>query len=117
MCSRGVAVAVADQRAHEGDRLLRLLGGRRAAGADRPDRLVGDHDERQQAVLDLGEVDLHLLAQLALRLAGVALLLGLADAQDRRQPRLERRGHLALQRAVRLAEVLARARSGRARPR
>ena len=33
-----------DERADERDRLLRLLGRRDLPGADRPDRLVGDHD-------------------------------------------------------------------------
>ena len=37
-------VAGGQQRAHEGERLLRLLGRRGAAGADRPDGLVGDDE-------------------------------------------------------------------------
>ena len=36
--------AVADEGADEGDRLLRLVGRRDDARADRPDRLVGDDD-------------------------------------------------------------------------
>ena len=44
-------------------RLLGLLGGRGAAGADRPDRLVGDHDLGQRAALDLGQVGLQLALQ------------------------------------------------------
>ena len=47
------------------------------------------------------------MAQLALGVAGLALVLGLADAEDRLEARLQRRGHLLLQRAVGLAEVLA----------
>ena len=48
----GRPTAPADDVADEGDRLLGLLGGRRAAGADRPDRLVGDHDPGQVGGLD-----------------------------------------------------------------
>jgi hypothetical protein len=50
---------------------------------------------------------LDLRAQLALGVAAVALLLGLAHAQDRREALLERHGHLVLQRAVGLAVELA----------
>ena len=39
----GSAAVLAHGVADEGARLLRLLGGGGAAGADRPDRLVGDH--------------------------------------------------------------------------
>ena len=42
----------------------------------------------------LREVLLDLVAQLALGVAALALVLGLADAEDRRQAGLERRGHL-----------------------
>ena len=89
--------AVADQRAHEGDRLLRLLGRRDLPGADRPDRLVGDHDVAEPlGRRPCAEVLLHLVAELALGVAALALLLGLADAQDRQQPGLERRRDLQL---------------------
>ena len=50
---------------------------------------------------------LDLVAKLALRLAALALLLGLAHAEDRLQPGVERGRHLLLQRAVGLAEELA----------
>ena len=88
MRSRGVAVAVADQRAHEGDRLLRLLG-RRGLARCRSPRSARRRSRRRQLVRrsTCGQVDLHLLAQLALRLAGLALLLRLADAQDRHAAR------------------------------
>ena len=87
----GLLVEALDERAHERDGLLGLLGGRAAAGADRPDRLVGDDDLGQALERDLLEPLLDLVAQLALGVAALALVLGLADAQDRRQPRLERR--------------------------
>ena len=73
------------QRAHEGDRLLGDLGRGDLAGADRPDRLVGDHHVGEPLGRDLLEPLLHLVAQLALGLAALALLLGLAHAQDRAQ--------------------------------
>ena len=47
------------------------------------------------------------MAQLALRLATLALVVGLADAQDREQSGAERGRHLRGQGAVGLAEVLA----------
>ena len=47
------------------------------------------------------------MAQLALGVAGLALLLGLADAEDRLEPGLERRRDLQRQRLVGLAEELA----------
>ena len=50
---------------------------------------------------------LDLVAQLALGVAALALLLGLADAEDRDQARLERPRDLLLQRPVGLVEVLA----------
>src|SRR5829696_5901158 len=40
----GLRPALAQDVADVGDRLLRLLRGRGATGADRPDRLVGDDD-------------------------------------------------------------------------
>ena len=103
----GVLVDALDERTHEGDRLLRLLRRRAAARADRPDRLVGHDDLGQPLDRDLLEPLLDLVAQLALGVAALALLLGLADAQDRRQAGLERRRHLERQRAVGLAEQLA----------
>ena len=64
-----------------------MLGGGHLAGADRPDRLVGDHHLGQPLVRHLLERLLHLVAQLALGLAALALLLGLAHAEDRLQAR------------------------------
>ena len=59
----GRLVALGDQRADEGDRLLGLLGGRVAPGADRPDRLVGDHDLGEAARRTLGQVGLELASK------------------------------------------------------
>ena len=47
------------------------------------------------------------MAELALGVAALALLLGLAHAEDRDEPGLQRPRDLLLQRAVGLAEVLA----------
>ena len=96
------------------DRVLRLLGRGRQAGADRPDRLVGDDDLGQPLDRHLLERLLDLVAELALGVAALALLLGLADAEDRDQAGLERPRHLLLEGAVGLAEVLRAARSARA---
>ena len=102
-----LAVAVGDQRADERDRLLGLLGGGHLAGPDRPDRLVGDHDVAEPLGVDARQVLLDLMAELALGVAALALLLGLADAQHRQQPGVERGRHLLGQRPVGLAEQLA----------
>ncbi len=104
---RLLARAVGDQRADERDRLLGLLGGRDLAGPDRPDRLVRDHDLAEPLGLDPGQILLDLVAELALGVAGLALLLGLADAQDRHEAGRERRRDLQLERPVGLAEQLA----------
>ena len=77
-----------EDRLDERVRLLRDLGRRGLAGADRPDRLVGDHE-----VVGVGDTvgdRADLAAQHALGLPRLALRLGLADAGDHVQPVLER---------------------------
>src|SRR3954453_9631666 len=54
LVARGAAGA--EDVADEGARVLGLLGGRGAAGADRPDRLVGDDDVLDLPGLDAAEV-------------------------------------------------------------
>ena len=77
----GRAVALDDPLADEFMGLRHVGGGRRQAGADGPDRLIGDHQiggghaVRQRAV--------ELAAEHVERLAGLALGAGLADADDR----------------------------------
>ena len=66
-------------------------------GADRPDRLVGDHHVGEPLVGHPLERLLDLVAQLALRLVALALLLGLAHAEDRLQPGGERGRDLLLE--------------------
>ena len=74
--------------------LLGLFRGGHLAGADGPDRLVGDHDRRHllgrqpgQRAVELAPDDLRGLARLALGQQ-------FADADDRRQP--GRQGRLDL---------------------
>src|SRR6478672_1773332 len=55
--------ACPDQAPDQGDRLLRLVWRRRAAGADRPDRLVGDHDVAEAVVGHVREVGADLPGQ------------------------------------------------------
>ena len=98
--------AVADQRSDERDRVLGLVRGGEVARPDRPDRLVRDHNLAEAVGLYLREPLLHLVAKLALGLACLALLLGLAHAQDRAQPGRQRRRDLELQGSIRLAEHL-----------
>jgi len=86
--------AVGHEGAHEGDRLLGLLGRGHEPGADGPDRFVGDDHVTQARAVELLEPLLDLVAQLALGVAGLTLVLGLADAEDRLQARVERGGDL-----------------------
>ena len=92
MRSAAPGLAPGDERADEGDRLVRLLRGRGAARPDRPDRLVGDHDVRQPLVLDRAEIGLDLVCADRLRRPGVALVLasrrrtGSARARRRAPP-------------------------------
>ena len=82
-------------------RLLGDLGRRRLAGADRPDRLVGDDE------VVLGLEHPHLPAEDVLGLARLALGLGLADARDDGQARVQRCTRSPRDAFVRLAEELA----------
>ena len=69
-CARAASLgAVAHQRPDERDRLLRDLRRGHLAGADRPDRLVGDHHVGEALVRHPLERLLHLVAELALGLA------------------------------------------------
>ncbi len=80
--------------------LLRHFGRRRAAGADRPDRLVRDDEAlMRRKRRDLPPED-------TLHLARLALALGLAHTSDHGQPRLERGLGPQPDGLVRLAEVL-----------
>ena len=61
------------------------------AGADRPDRLVGDHDVRRAVHRHEREALLDLRADDRKRLAGLALLVGFAAADDRSNAGVEQR--------------------------
>ena len=74
------------------------------AGADRPHRLVREHEPLVRAARVADRLDLD--AQHGLRVAGVALLLRLADAGDDAEARLERRLRASRDARVGLAEVL-----------
>ena len=69
-----------EQALDECVRLARLLGCRGLAGADRPDRLVGDHQALVLADCVLDRLDLD--AQHELHLAGLTLLERLPHARD-----------------------------------
>ena len=66
---------------------LGVLGRRRAAGADRPDRLVGDDERRDLLGVTPGQRGVDLAEDLRLGVARLALLERLADADDRRHAR------------------------------
>ncbi len=86
----------------------------RSAGADRPDRLVGDHDLVRRRSLGTSARPGLELAQLAPRCRRRALLLGLADAEDRRsRPALERRAEPSAAAPRRSRRRTGGARSGR----
>src|SRR5438094_1659010 len=103
----GVLRPVPDERAAEPERVLRLLGRGHLPRPDRPDRLVRDDDVGEPVRRDLAQPLLDLVAQLALGVARLALVLGLTDTEDRHQPGRERGRDLVRERAVGLVEVLA----------
>src|SRR5207302_1557307 len=74
-----------EESADKAMNLLDIIRRRREPGADRPDRLVGDHQigrgrSLRQRSLQLPAADIE-------RLSGIALRPGLADADDRGQAR------------------------------
>ena len=85
----------ADRPAH----VLGVLRGGRQAGADGPDRLVGDHDRRCLVGRDVGEAAVELAEGDLLLDARLALLLDLTDAHDRHQPVLVGGLHLGVDQA------------------
>ena len=87
-------------------RLLGHLGGGGAAGADRPDRLVGDRQlDRSAEPPRAGRRDLAL--QHLLGLARLALLLALAHARITSRPACRAAASFSASACVGLAEVLA----------
>ena len=99
-----------DRRAHR----LRVVGRGRAAGADRPDRLVGDH-HRADLLGACGPASpaRDLAEHLRLGLARLALVERLADAHDRRHPVLLDRGDLLGRPSRRSRRTARAARCGR----
>ena len=69
--------------ADDGDRLLGVVGGGGAAGADGPDRLVGDHQAGDLVPAQAGQRAADLALDDLGGAAGLALLQDLADADDR----------------------------------
>ena len=93
-------------RLDERVRLLRLLGRRGLAGADRPDGLVGDHEAGSSPAANASASTWRLSTSLGL--ARLALgLERLADARDHAEARVERGARAPRDRLVGLAEVLA----------
>ncbi len=84
-----------------------VLGGRVAASADRPDRLVGDHDARQRSGVEATERGGELAHDHRQRVSRVALGERFADAQDGHQARRQCRSHFAAGIVVGLAEHVA----------
>src|SRR5690349_6455249 len=78
------AEPLAQRFADEAVHLLDILRRPRQPGADRPGRLIGHHQIRRSGPVRQRTRELR--AAHIERLPGVALLLGLADADDRRQP-------------------------------
>mmetsp|Transcript_28638 Transcript_28638/g.91721 ORF Transcript_28638/g.91721 Transcript_28638/m.91721 type:complete len:312 (+) Transcript_28638:246-1181(+) len=99
-----LAVVLDEPAADVRVRLLRHLGRRREAGADGPHRLVRDddvlHHRRVHPRQSLGE----LRGANVERLAGLALLLELADAEDGLEPARQDLEHLLVHVRVRVAE-------------
>src|SRR5215468_12376472 len=87
--------------------LLRVLRRGDLAGADRPHRLVGDHDVSGLLGRDPGQVGVELGHAVRDVLPGLPHGQSLAHAQDRDQAMPERRPHLRVDQCVVLAVVLA----------
>ena len=73
-------------------------------GADRPDRLVGDHCFLQFLWIQTGETAAQLDRQYFFHIAFVALLERFSDANNRTQFRFVRGAHLAIDHFIRLTE-------------
>src|SRR2546429_683505 len=84
-----------------------VVGGRVAAGADRPHRLVRDHDARQRPAVETAQRGGKLADDHRQRVPRVALRERFSDAQHRPGPRPERRAHFATSVFVGLAEQVA----------
>ncbi|MDZ7630466.1 MAG: hypothetical protein U5K74_03640 [Gemmatimonadaceae bacterium] len=74
------------------------------AGADRPDRLVGEHHRGDLRLVDAGDARAKLTQHGGFGVARVTLGEELTDAQHRCQPRAEGRLHLEVRLRVRLTE-------------
>ena len=116
LVARVGAVRLRHEPADRAADLLRVLGGGHLAGADRPHRLVGDHQpghlvrvEAGQRAADLGKRVLHLAAF-------TPHVEALADAHDRGDVVGDRLARLRVDQCVVLVVVLRVARSAR-RPR
>src|SRR5207302_631191 len=72
-----------------------VLGGRVAAGADRPHRLVRDHDARQRPAVETAQRGGKLADDHRQRVPRVALRERFSDAQHGPESRPERRAHFA----------------------
>ena len=78
---------IGDEHLNPGVRVLRILGRGGQAGANGPDRLVGDHHLRRvQQLIDLGQLHVHLSEDNLQPL--LADLLPLADAEARAHARV-----------------------------
>src|SRR5690606_25484753 len=86
--------------------LLRVVGRGDLTGADRPDGLVGDDAARSSLGVDPGERALDLRERVGDLLPRLAHVQALADADDRRHVRAERRLRLRAHQRVVLAVVL-----------
>src|SRR5213593_3627090 len=84
-----------------------VLGGRVAAGADRPHRLVRDHDPGQRRALETAQRGGELADDHRQRMPRVALRERFSDAQHGLESRPERRAHFATSVFVGLAEDVA----------
>ena len=82
-------VQLGDGGAHDAAAdVVGLLRRGRTAGADRPDRLVGDDQALDLRGIEAGQRAAHLAADKGLRLARLVLFQRLAAADDRGQARL-----------------------------
>src|SRR6185312_5029023 len=101
---RGCVPDFTQDRADERAGFLGYLGGCSLAGADRPDRFVGDREARRER--QAREARLELAAEHRLCVASTTLIEMLANANDWVERRSHYRRQLPIDRAVRLSKEL-----------
>ena len=102
-----LAVLGAQLCANDGTAILRVVGSGGAAGADGPDRFIGNRHVDNVACAHVGQPLARLALQHGFGLAGFVFGQRLADAHDWLQPTGEHGPHFLIHQLIALAEDLA----------